>query len=848
MTAVEAPAQTGANTVVLHVYDLSRGMARVMSQPLLGFTIDIIPHTGLVVYGREYFFSGGIVSEGVDAFAAAYGLPVHQRIELGTSEVPRMLFEEFLEGITHKYTAAKYDLATNNCNHFSNEAAEFLLGRGIPDEIVGLPQRLLATPVGQAVAPMLQAMQDPLQFRGTPGSAGGAPSLLPTLPAAPAPQPPLAQPTHTSAAPVAAGVLKAADAMAWQRILSAAAAGGRTVIADFYADWCGPCRRIAPAVEALSREFKHVVFVKVDVDRNQEIASRCGVSSMPTFKAFVDGREVGQMRGASAPALRAFVLQHARTPKPDGAVVLALEQLRETDVPAAVEERCARISDVANRLPRAADGSAPPPLELLAKLLSNVLASPSELKFRRVRLSNAKISSVLTPHKPAMQLLRLIGFTAADGDGVEMSDEVAADVTSLRAVLAALELAKANQRPTPASTGASTQERGQSSTQPCAAEQPSPAVTPSVPEDPATPPTERIGETEQPRSSAAPMPAPLADEPISKAEPVAMTPRAAGDADGAAVVGSEAALLATPAATSVKPVTSAKLASQPQVARPLLSLGGQTGAALKKLRSDIEAYVGKMPEGKAQQKRALLAITSATHAHVLSEQGLAAPAELPAAAAADLGGAWATLLEEWPPTQQFLLLFLARFLVGSAAFTNAWLAAGAARSLLDGCLKEQAGTPNPGRAARLMGLTTLANLAASEEAVAALLALAPAEASELIERSFSLLGGADADAALLAAALLHNLCLGFPNHAELSGPVLESQLLLISGLLPALSEQVSPAASQRLLVALGALLARGGDECVGTAQALGADDATVSAALAALGEGADREVAAQTPA
>ena len=57
-------------------------------------------------------------------------------------------------------------------------------------------------------------------------------------------------------------------------------------------------------------------------------------------------------------------------------------------------------------------------------------------------------------------------------------------------VLAALELAKANQRPTPASTGASTQERGQSSTQPCAAEQPSPAVTPSVPEDPATPPTE----------------------------------------------------------------------------------------------------------------------------------------------------------------------------------------------------------------------------------------------------------------------------------------------------------------------------------------------------------------------
>ena len=60
-------------------------------------------------------------------------------------------------GISHKYTAATYDLATNNCNHFSNEAAEFLLSRGIPDEIVGLPQRVLATPVGQMVMPMLQA-------------------------------------------------------------------------------------------------------------------------------------------------------------------------------------------------------------------------------------------------------------------------------------------------------------------------------------------------------------------------------------------------------------------------------------------------------------------------------------------------------------------------------------------------------------------------------------------------------------------------------------------------------------------------------------------------------------------
>ena len=72
---MQADEESGASAsmVVLHVYDLSRGMARAMSQPLLGFAVDIIPHTGLVVYGREYFFSGGIVSEG-ECLQCASGL------------------------------------------------------------------------------------------------------------------------------------------------------------------------------------------------------------------------------------------------------------------------------------------------------------------------------------------------------------------------------------------------------------------------------------------------------------------------------------------------------------------------------------------------------------------------------------------------------------------------------------------------------------------------------------------------------------------------------------------------------------------------------------------------------
>jgi thioredoxin 1 len=85
---------------------------------------------------------------------------------------------------------------------------------------------------------------------------------------------------------------------------------GRTVIVDFTATWCGPCQRIAPAFEKLSLDFPHVTFVKVDVDENQETAMECGVSAMPTFKAYVAGKEVGIVRGADEAALRALVTQH----------------------------------------------------------------------------------------------------------------------------------------------------------------------------------------------------------------------------------------------------------------------------------------------------------------------------------------------------------------------------------------------------------------------------------------------------------------------------------------------------------------------------------------------------------
>jgi thioredoxin 1 len=70
------------------------------------------------------------------------------------------------------------------------------------------------------------------------------------------------------------------------------------VLVDFWAVWCGPCRMIAPTVDAVAEEFngKAKVF-KLNVDENPEIAARYGVQSIPTLIVFKGGQQVKQLVG-----------------------------------------------------------------------------------------------------------------------------------------------------------------------------------------------------------------------------------------------------------------------------------------------------------------------------------------------------------------------------------------------------------------------------------------------------------------------------------------------------------------------------------------------------------------------
>mmetsp|Transcript_6033 Transcript_6033/g.11515 ORF Transcript_6033/g.11515 Transcript_6033/m.11515 type:complete len:693 (-) Transcript_6033:91-2169(-) len=120
--------------VTLHMYDLSNGMGKTLAPWILGDELEKIWHTGLVVYGREYFFASDTVHD--EPGKTSFGEPT-RAINLGYTlwrqdELHDFIIEE-LQPIFHRDT---YDVVNNNCNHFADAVCMYLLGRHLPDEVL----------------------------------------------------------------------------------------------------------------------------------------------------------------------------------------------------------------------------------------------------------------------------------------------------------------------------------------------------------------------------------------------------------------------------------------------------------------------------------------------------------------------------------------------------------------------------------------------------------------------------------------------------------------------------------------------------------------------------------------
>ncbi|KAF2148252.1 DUF862-domain-containing protein [Myriangium duriaei CBS 260.36] len=296
--------------VKLYVYDLSRGMARAMSQQFLGTQIDAIYHTAIVVNGVEYFFGQGIQQSRPGA--THHGQPM-EIVDMGQTQLPPELILEYLESMRSIYTPEAYDLFQNNCNNFSNEFAQFLVGRTIPDHIVSLPKKVLDTPFGQMLKPQLDASmrsitQAPLapssnlaSSSGTDGTSEGASNGAShgTMNGT------TSHSKSGTSAPEHGTVYNITQSNDLDRLLSAGTSSCAVIF--FTSSRCAPCKIVYPTYDSLAAEHTRAIFIKIDTDYAPDLASRYSIRATPTFITFLRGSKVEEFSGADPSRLRGAV-------------------------------------------------------------------------------------------------------------------------------------------------------------------------------------------------------------------------------------------------------------------------------------------------------------------------------------------------------------------------------------------------------------------------------------------------------------------------------------------------------------------------------------------------------------
>ena len=279
--------------VHLLVYDLSHGLARRMSMAMLGFQLDAVYHTSILIEGLEYVYQQSIRVITPGSFSGL-GHPI-ERICLGRTELPHEVIIDYLNSVQDRFTPQAYDLFAHNCNTFTDEFSNFLLGKGIPDHITNMPQAVLGTPFGA----MLQRQISEMAPIGDPVPQTSVPSRV-----------------RTGSTESASGTVKLAQNTAELESLLTSVRETCAVV-FFTSATCPPCKMLYPLYKELATELSNKgTLIKVDVSQARDVALQYSVGVTPTFITFLKGSQQERWSGADGERLKRAVHQLVRTAQP----------------------------------------------------------------------------------------------------------------------------------------------------------------------------------------------------------------------------------------------------------------------------------------------------------------------------------------------------------------------------------------------------------------------------------------------------------------------------------------------------------------------------------------------------
>lgn len=158
--------------VQLYVYDISGGFAKNWSSILLGKQIDIVPHTGIVLDNREYFYGSGIC-EGEPGNCIEIS-PI-KIIDLGCTTKTTKEISKWLHTQVDEWSEEKYHFLRHNCNHFANSVSQFLEVDPVPGWILNIADENLNGNRGRFFKKMILGVVDKTLRLAGGGAEGSNP-------------------------------------------------------------------------------------------------------------------------------------------------------------------------------------------------------------------------------------------------------------------------------------------------------------------------------------------------------------------------------------------------------------------------------------------------------------------------------------------------------------------------------------------------------------------------------------------------------------------------------------------------------------------------------------------------